>query len=114
MHPSLAAHYHPISQSLYPAPPPPVSSSGKMFYSYVPNAVKTRKRTSAQQLAILEDVFVTDKKPNGPKRKELSGRLSMTPREVQVCIPVNYLYAKLTVRQVWFQNRFAAPCPLPP
>lgn len=85
MDPSLAAHYHPISQTLYPAPapPPPVP---KMFYSYVPNAVKTRKRTSAQQLAILEDVFVTDKKPNGPKRKELSGRLSMTPREVQVCM----------------------------
>ncbi|VDB87343.1 unnamed protein product [Peniophora sp. CBMAI 1063] len=93
MRPSLAAYHHPIHQSLYPpaAPPPYAGSSSKMFYSYVPNAVKTRKRTSAQQLAILEDVFVTDKKPNGPKRKELSGKLSMTPREVQV----------------WFQNRRA-------
>ena len=86
MHPQLAAYHHPISQSLsyHHQHPAPASSSGKMFYSYVPNAVKTRKRTSAQQLAILEDVFVTDKKPNGPKRKELSGKLSMTPREVQV------------------------------
>lgn len=86
MHPSLAAYHHPLSQrlsyggSISTASSPP----GKMFYSYVPNAVKTRKRTSQQQLAILEDVFVTDKKPNGPKRKELSGKLSMTPREVQV------------------------------
>ncbi|KAI0029988.1 homeobox domain-containing protein [Vararia minispora EC-137] len=62
-----------------------------MFYSYVPNAVKTRKRTSAHQLSILEDVFVTDKKPNSTKRKDLSGKLNMTAREVQV----------------WFQNRRA-------
>ncbi|THH16246.1 hypothetical protein EW146_g4373 [Bondarzewia mesenterica] len=60
-----------------------------MFYNYIPNAVKTRKRTSAHQLSVLERIFVTDKKPNGPTRKRLAQELNMTPREVQV----------------WFQNR---------
>lgn len=100
MHSSLAAqYYHPISQSLHPHPHPhPQAQAGssnsnpKMFYNYVPNAVKTRKRTSANQLAILEDVFVTDKKPNGPKRKELSGKLNMSPREVQVRLVFPSLY----------------------
>ncbi|KAH9060385.1 homeobox domain-containing protein [Lactarius deliciosus] len=62
-----------------------------MFYTYVPNTIKTRKRTTPAQLEILEGVFVTDKKPNAPRRKELAKKLKMSPREVQV----------------WFQNRRA-------
>ena len=55
-----------------------------MFYTYVPNTIKTRKRTTPAQLEILEGVFVTDKKPNAPRRKELAKKLKMSPREVQV------------------------------
>ncbi|KAH9972207.1 homeobox domain-containing protein, partial [Russula compacta] len=62
-----------------------------MFYTYVPNTIKTRKRTTPAQLEILEGVFLTDKKPNAPRRKELAKKLKMSPREVQV----------------WFQNRRA-------
>jgi hypothetical protein len=56
-----------------------------MFYTYVPNTIKTRKRTTPAQLEILEGVFVSDKKPNAPRRKDLAKKLKMSPREVQVC-----------------------------
>jgi Mn-dependent DtxR family transcriptional regulator len=58
-----------------------------MFYTYVPNTIKTRKRTTPSQLEILEGVFVTDKKPNAPRRKDLAKKLKMSPREVQVMLP---------------------------
>jgi hypothetical protein len=60
-----------------------------MFYTYVPNTIKTRKRTTPGQLEILENVFVNDKKPNAPRRKELAKKLKMSPREVQVCIVIS-------------------------
>ncbi|KAI0057990.1 hypothetical protein BV25DRAFT_1919692 [Artomyces pyxidatus] len=69
----------------------PAKVDGKMFYSYVPNTIKTRKRTSPAQLKRLEGIFVDDKKPNGPLRTRLADELGMSPREVQV----------------WFQNRRA-------
>ena len=70
--------------SLIPHGVDPAKVDSKMFYNYIPNAVKTRKRTSQHQLSVLEDVFLTDKKPNGPRRRSLADELRMTPREVQV------------------------------
>lgn len=63
---------------------PTKAVDSKMFYSYVPNAIKTRKRTSSTQLQRLETVFVGDKKPSAITRKELAQELEMSPREVQV------------------------------
>ncbi|KAH9993160.1 hypothetical protein BJV77DRAFT_372116 [Russula vinacea] len=77
--------------SLIPPGVDPAKVDSKMFYTYVPNTIKTRKRTTPAQLEILEGVFITDKKPNAPRRKELAKKLKMSPREVQV----------------WFQNRRA-------
>ena len=71
--------------SLIPPGVDPAKVDSKMFYTYVPNTIKTRKRTTPAQLEILEGVFVTDKKPNAPRRKELAKKLKMSPREVQVC-----------------------------
>lgn len=61
------------------------------FFSYRPNEVKHRKRTTRQQLKVLEDTFRTTQKPDGNVRKSLALQLNMTPRNVQV----------------WFQNRRA-------
>jgi hypothetical protein len=91
-----------------------------MFYTYVPNTIKTRKRTTPAQLEILEGVFVTDKKPNAPRRKDLAKKLKMSPREVQVraLTPVYsssrplkkislHLFSSAFREKVWFQNRRA-------
>jgi hypothetical protein len=72
------------SQTLREAPAP-------AFYNYRPNEVKHRKRTTRAQTKILEEQFKTTDKPDAATRGELSIRLGMTPREVQV----------------WFQNRRA-------
>ena len=61
------------------------------FYNYRPNEVKHRKRTTRAQTKILEEQFKTTDKPDAGTRSDLSIRLGMTPREVQV----------------WFQNRRA-------
>jgi hypothetical protein len=61
------------------------------FFSYRPNEVKHRKRTTRQQLKVLEETFRTTQKPDGNVRKSLALQLDMTPRNVQV----------------WFQNRRA-------
>ncbi|KAG8825537.1 hypothetical protein FRC19_011192 [Serendipita sp. 401] len=61
------------------------------FYPYRPNEVKHRKRTTRQQLKVLEETFRTTQKPDGNVRKSLALQLDMTPRNVQV----------------WFQNRRA-------
>jgi hypothetical protein len=61
------------------------------FFSYRPNEVKHRKRTTRQQLKVLEETFRTTQKPDGNVRKALAVQLNMTPRNVQV----------------WFQNRRA-------
>ncbi|KAH7108585.1 hypothetical protein BKA62DRAFT_764635 [Auriculariales sp. MPI-PUGE-AT-0066] len=59
--------------------------------AFCPGEVRHRRRTSRQQLAVLEDVFVNDQKPGPALRKKLALQLDMTPRTVQV----------------WFQNRRA-------
>lgn len=58
---------------------------------YNPFHVKPRKRTSKEQLAVLEKTFETNVKPDASLRKTLAVQLEMTPRSVQV----------------WFQNRRA-------
>ncbi len=56
----------------------------RAFYPYTPNEVKHRKRTTSDQLKILEGIFKRDTKPNAALRNELAARLDMTPRGVQV------------------------------
>nr|CAG8434005.1 13830_t:CDS:2 [Entrophospora candida] len=56
---------------------------------YNPFEVKHRRRTSRQQLKVLEKAFNENPKPHAAVRQALAQKLSMTPRGVQV----------------WFQNR---------
>lgn len=53
--------------------------------AFCPGEVRHRKRTSRQQLSVLEDIFTTDQKPGPALRKKLALELEMTPRSVQVC-----------------------------
>jgi len=86
--PVPSSHHRSYIPSLIPPGVDPAKVDSKMFYTYVPNTIKTRKRTTPGQLEILESVFVNDKKPNAPRRKELAKKLKMSPREVQVCIVI--------------------------
>ncbi|KIY66866.1 homeobox-domain-containing protein [Cylindrobasidium torrendii FP15055 ss-10] len=67
------------------------SGDFRAFYPYHPNEVKHRKRTTSDQLKVLEGLFKSNTKPNGALRTQLAKELEMTPRGVQV----------------WFQNRRA-------
>ncbi|KAJ2338194.1 hypothetical protein IWW50_007097, partial [Coemansia erecta] len=58
---------------------------------YNPYHVKHRRRTTKEQLALLEATFKATPKPTSETRKTLASRLCMTAREVQI----------------WFQNRRA-------
>lgn len=58
---------------------------------YNPFEVKHRRRTSRQQLKVLEKAFNENPKPHAAVRQALALKLNMTPRGVQV----------------WFQNRRA-------
>ncbi|KAJ2501068.1 hypothetical protein GGH96_002199 [Coemansia sp. RSA 1972] len=58
---------------------------------YNPYHVKHRRRTTKEQLTLLELTFKTTPKPSSETRKTLATRLGMTAREVQI----------------WFQNRRA-------
>ncbi|KAJ2548371.1 hypothetical protein EV175_004857 [Coemansia sp. RSA 1933] len=58
---------------------------------YNPYQVKHRRRTSKDQLALLEGTFKTTPKPSSDLRKQLATALHMSAREVQI----------------WFQNRRA-------
>src|SRR5712691_6689599 len=65
----------------------------RMFFPYVPNTIKARKRTGPAQLTVLEDVFVTDKKPNALKRRELAEKLNLSSREIQVCVVLRAVFS---------------------
>ncbi|EGN99858.1 hypothetical protein SERLA73DRAFT_72643 [Serpula lacrymans var. lacrymans S7.3] len=118
LHPNSALYrvpYLPSHPSQLPLPPSPYSQNNRFpsssllsniypssmdsssaadirtFFTYIPNEVKHRKRTTRPQLKVLEDVFRKDTKPNAALRKALATQLDMTPRGVQV----------------WFQNRRA-------
>ena len=92
-------HQSVVRPSPYPAPysadpfntQTPREAAVPAFYNYRPNEVKHRKRTTRAQTKILEEQFKSTDKPDAATRAELSIRLGMTPREVQV----------------WFQNRRA-------
>ena len=91
-------HQPVVRPSPYPAPysdpfntQTPREAAVPAFYNYRPNEVKHRKRTTRAQTKILEEQFKSTDKPDAATRAELSIRLGMTPREVQV----------------WFQNRRA-------
>jgi hypothetical protein len=49
-------------------------------------SIKTRRRTSAYQLKILEKEFEVNSKPDPKRREELSVELEMNPREIQVWV----------------------------
>ncbi|ORZ26201.1 hypothetical protein BCR42DRAFT_341771, partial [Absidia repens] len=54
-------------------------------------SVRKRTRATAEQLSVLEDTFAANVSPNSKLRKELSDRLQMSERSIQI----------------WFQNRRA-------
>ncbi|KAF9526669.1 hypothetical protein CPB83DRAFT_896002 [Crepidotus variabilis] len=87
----MGFHSHLYSRPLVPNTQDPAAVDFRAFYPYTPNEVKHRKRTTNQQLKVLEAIFKKDTKPNAQLRQELAQELNMTPRGVQV----------------WFQNRRA-------
>ena len=69
------------------APSDTALTDGTELYAYCryqPNEVKHRKRTTRQQLKILEEVYSYDTKPNSTLRKKMADELNMAPRGVQV------------------------------
>ncbi|KAJ2880056.1 hypothetical protein FB639_002924 [Coemansia asiatica] len=97
----MATHTHTHAQMLSPphththqaqsqpqlsAAPPDLKPN---FYN--PYHVKHRRRTTKEQLSLLESTFKTTPKPTSEVRKSLALTLNMTAREVQI----------------WFQNRRA-------
>jgi hypothetical protein len=98
VNPGFQQHQSVVRPRPYPAPysdpfntQTPREASVPAFYNYRPNEVKHRKRTTRAQTKILEEQFKSTDKPDAATRGDLSIRLGMTPREVQV----------------WFQNRRA-------
>lgn len=93
--PALVAMQHsPYAQAqgpysaaaVYQAPPQPWSTSGTREHPLVP---KRRRRTTPEQLTILEAAFVENPLPSQAQRAQLAARVDMTGRALQV----------------WFQNR---------
>ncbi|KAJ2850180.1 hypothetical protein IWW36_002088 [Coemansia brasiliensis] len=94
-HPHPHPHPHPFG-AMPPrhAPMVPPRPMGQMELKpnfYNPYHVKHRRRTTKEQLALLEGTFKTTPKPSSEVRKMLASKLCMTAREVQI----------------WFQNRRA-------
>ncbi|KAJ2396639.1 hypothetical protein GGI23_003834, partial [Coemansia sp. RSA 2559] len=95
--PQLVSPTRPIShvlpaqqqQQQRPAQQAPLVELKPNFYN--PYHVKHRRRTSKDQLALLEGTFKTTPKPSSELRKQLASALHMSAREVQI----------------WFQNRRA-------
>jgi hypothetical protein len=57
--------------------------------AYFAEQRKKRRRTSPEELDILENTFKVDPMPNQALRQQLAQQLGMTPRRVQI----------------WFQNK---------
>lgn len=76
----------PASTSYISLPPgiDPATVDFRTFYPYNPSEVKHRKRTTRNQLKLLEETFKKETKPNASLRKALAAELEMTPRGVQV------------------------------
>ncbi|CAB4487768.1 unnamed protein product [Rhizophagus irregularis] len=93
---AAATQERPQQQQAHPAPQmfdafhqSPHGEFKPTFYN--PFEVKHRRRTSRQQLKVLEKAFNENPKPHAAVRQALALKLNMTPRGVQV----------------WFQNRRA-------
>ncbi|KAF9414897.1 hypothetical protein BGZ94_000242 [Podila epigama] len=67
------------------------ASSPSLSASSPTSTSKKRTRASAEQLAILEDTFLTNQSPNSKVREILAKKVKMTERSIQI----------------WFQNRRA-------
>ncbi|KAJ2238337.1 hypothetical protein IWW45_000167 [Coemansia sp. RSA 485] len=89
-HPHPHAHTH-THQQQAPAQPTLSAAPDLKPNFYNPYHVKHRRRTTKEQLSLLESTFKTTPKPTSEVRKSLALTLSMTAREVQI----------------WFQNRRA-------
>jgi len=75
--------YHPPFYHPYPTHFDPSVSLANP-YIYDPTQVKHRRRTTPEQLKVLEDTFKTDPKPSPALRRQLSTQLGMSPRVLQV------------------------------
>ncbi|KAG0268401.1 hypothetical protein BGZ95_002476, partial [Linnemannia exigua] len=69
----------------------PSSSPSLSASSPTSTTSKKRTRASAEQLAILEDTFLTNQSPNSKVREILAKKVKMSERSIQI----------------WFQNRRA-------
>ena len=103
----MGFHGHIYPRPLIPNSSDPSAVDFRAFYPYTPNEVKHRKRTTTQQLKVLEAVFKRDTKPNAQLRQELASELNMTARGVQVRLYPFYFPLCSFFLQVWFQNRFS-------
>lgn len=81
----MGFHNQNYARTLIPNTQDPTAVDFRAFYPYHPNEVKHRKRTTSQQLKVLENLFKEDTKPNATLRTELAAQLNMTARGVQVC-----------------------------
>lgn len=80
----MGFHAHLYPRPIVPNTHDPSAVDFRAFYPYTPNEVKHRKRTTTQQLKVLEAVFKRDTKPNAQLRQDLASELNMTARGVQV------------------------------
>lgn len=85
----MGFHNQNYARTLIPNTQDPSAVDFRAFYPYHPNEVKHRKRTTSQQLKVLENLFKEDTKPNATLRTELAAQLNMTARGVQVCLIAN-------------------------
>jgi hypothetical protein len=92
----MGFHGHHYPRPLVPNTHDPSAVDFRAFYPYTPNEVKHRKRTTSQQLKVLEAVFKQDTKPNAQLRQELASDLNMTARGVQVRF---FFFFSLSFRQ---------------
>ncbi|KAL1680388.1 hypothetical protein EV122DRAFT_262447 [Schizophyllum commune] len=82
--PAASSHHHaPMSYS----PPPPISPASEADQSGT--VKKKRKRADANQLRVLNDVYMRTAFPSTEERHQLAKQLDMSPRSVQI----------------WFQNK---------
>lgn len=62
----------------------PASVDFRNFFAYIPNEVKHRKRTTRDQVKVLESIFDRNTKPDSTLRQRLATELQMSARGVQV------------------------------
>jgi hypothetical protein len=80
--------YYPSQSLLYPATSTINDMPRPAFFSYSPDVIKHRKRTSRSQRKLLEDAFKQNPKPSQYTRKLLIHQTGMDRRAIQVCSPL--------------------------